>query len=151
MLPAAVRSASASTVRVFRSSIQSSSSRCVRFKTIVADDPATLATRRALPPTRSTGWIAPASPGARKQILNMLRCTLTGRGWKRSWSRRSSRGGNGYGSSANPYLYLEFSCEEQERKRVNVYRYRERPIISNVSSKIVNIWKIRLFSPCTCA
>jgi hypothetical protein len=117
----------------------------------VAADAKTLATGRALPPTRSTGWIASASPSARKQILNMLRCTLTGRGWKRSWSRRSSRGGNGYGSSANPYLYLEFSCEEQERKRVNVYRYRERPIISNVSSKIVNIWKIRLFSPCTCA
>src|SRR3954463_15461182 len=42
MLPAAVRNASAPTVRVFRSSIQSSSSRCVRFA--VADDPATLAT-----------------------------------------------------------------------------------------------------------
>ncbi len=56
MLPAAVCSASASTVRVFRSSIQSSSSRCVRFKTIVADDPAKLATGRALPPSRSTGW-----------------------------------------------------------------------------------------------
>jgi hypothetical protein len=54
MLPAAVRSASASTVRVFRSSIQSSLSRCVRFA--VADDPATLATGRALPPSRSTGW-----------------------------------------------------------------------------------------------
>src|SRR4051794_16453718 len=69
MLPAAVRSASASTVRSFRSSIQSSSSRCVRFATIVADDPATLATGRALSPTRSTGWIAPASPGAHKQLL----------------------------------------------------------------------------------
>ena len=66
MLPAAVCSASASTVRVFRGSIQSSSSRCVRFATIVADDPATLATGRALPPSRSTGWIAPASPGARR-------------------------------------------------------------------------------------
>jgi hypothetical protein len=53
MLPAAVCSASASTVRVFRGSIQSSSSRCVRFKTIVADDPATLATGRALPPSRT--------------------------------------------------------------------------------------------------
>src|SRR5687768_14139558 len=53
MLPAAVRSASASTVRVFRGSIQSSSSRCVCFATIVADDPATLATGRALPPTRT--------------------------------------------------------------------------------------------------
>ena len=53
MLPAAVRSASASTVRIFRSSIQSSSSRCVRFATIVTDDPATLATGRALPPTRT--------------------------------------------------------------------------------------------------
>src|SRR4051812_38840475 len=71
MLPAAVRNASASTVRVFRGSIQSSPSRCVRFKTIVADDPATLATGRALPPTRSTGWIAPASLGAHKQTLNL--------------------------------------------------------------------------------
>ena len=53
MLPAAVCSASASTVKFFRSSIQSSSSRCVRFKTIVADDPATLATGRALPPSRT--------------------------------------------------------------------------------------------------
>src|SRR3954471_14574142 len=53
MLPAAVRNASASTVRVFRGSIQSSSSRCVRFATIVADDPATLATGRVLPPTRT--------------------------------------------------------------------------------------------------
>src|SRR3954469_11839410 len=68
MLPAAVCSASASTVRIFRGSIQSSSSRCVRFA--VADDPATLATGRALPPTRSTGWIAPASPGAHKQTLS---------------------------------------------------------------------------------
>src|SRR3954469_5491547 len=73
MLPAAVRSASASTVRIFRSSIQSSSSRCVRFA--VADDPATLATGRALPPSRSTGWIAPASPGAREQTLNGSRHT----------------------------------------------------------------------------
>ena len=72
MLPAAVCSASASTVRVFRSSIQSSSSRCVRFATIVADDPATLATGRALPPSRSTGWIAPASPGARGHPLDDL-------------------------------------------------------------------------------
>ena len=39
--------------RVFRSSIQSSSSRCVRFTTIVTDDPATLATGRALPPLMS--------------------------------------------------------------------------------------------------
>src|SRR3954467_8515758 len=69
MLPAAVRSASASMVRVFRGSIQSSSSRCVRFATTVTDDRATLATGRALPPTRSTGWIAPASPGARVQLL----------------------------------------------------------------------------------
>ena len=53
MLPAAVRNASASTVRIFRSSIQSSSSRCVRFETTVADDPATLATGRALPLTRT--------------------------------------------------------------------------------------------------
>ena len=53
MLPAAVRSASASTVRIFRSSIQSSSSRCVRFATTVTDDPATLATGRALPSTRT--------------------------------------------------------------------------------------------------
>src|SRR3954453_5529822 len=73
MLPAAVRSASASTVRIFRSSIQSSSSRCVRFKTTVTDDPATLATGRALPPSRSTGWIAPASPGAREQFLNLMK------------------------------------------------------------------------------
>ena len=51
MLPAAVRSASASTVRIFRSSIQSSSSRCVRFA--VTDDPATLATGRALPLSRT--------------------------------------------------------------------------------------------------
>ena len=36
---------------------------------IVADDPATLATGRALLPSRSTGWIAPASPGAREQTL----------------------------------------------------------------------------------
>src|SRR3954454_8986416 len=70
MLPAAVRNASASTVRIFRGSIQSSSSRCVRFKTIVADDPATLATGRVLPPTRSTGWIAPASPGAHGPIFH---------------------------------------------------------------------------------
>src|SRR4051812_30885528 len=64
MLPAAVFSASASTVRVFRGSIQSSSSRCVRFA--VADDPATLAPARTLPPTLSTGWIAQPSPGARE-------------------------------------------------------------------------------------
>src|SRR3954468_678782 len=52
-----------------RGSIQSSSSRCVRFA--VTDDPATLATGRALPPSRSTGWIAPASPGAHKQLLSL--------------------------------------------------------------------------------
>jgi hypothetical protein len=85
MLPAAVRSASASTVRIFRSSIQSSSSRCVRFKTTVADDPATLATGRALPPTRSTGWIAPASPGAHKQLLSLSATYL----WKRAIFQKS--------------------------------------------------------------
>src|SRR3954469_271602 len=53
MLPPPVCSASASTGRVFRGSIQSSSSRCVRFKTTVTDDPATLATGRALPPSRT--------------------------------------------------------------------------------------------------
>jgi hypothetical protein len=37
----------------FRSSKQSSSSRCVRFATTVTDDPATLATGRALPPSRT--------------------------------------------------------------------------------------------------
>src|SRR5690349_11390938 len=63
VLPAAVRSASASTAWIFRSSIQSSSSRCVRFATAVAGGPATRATGRALPLTR-TGL----SPAGSRQL-----------------------------------------------------------------------------------
>src|SRR3954469_12070088 len=75
MLPAAVRSASASTVRVFRGSMQSSSSRCVRFKTIVADDLATLATGRALPPSR-TGLPPAGSRQLRLAHTNRLSAIL---------------------------------------------------------------------------
>src|SRR4029453_8347615 len=71
MLPAAVCNASASTVRSFRSSIQSSSSRCVRFAVIVVDDPATLATGH-----RVTGSGRPPPVPTERGVQFLLRCTF---------------------------------------------------------------------------